>query len=69
MDKIKGVITGDIIESSAIQIRYRDFLLESMLRIADELNIIEPLSIEFFRGANLPANERLRNYMIISHLQ
>lgn len=69
MDKIKGVITGDIIESSAIQIRYRDFLLESMLRMADELNIIEPLSIEFFRGANLSANERLRNYMIISHLQ
>ncbi len=50
MDKIKGVITGDIIESSAIQIKYRDFLLESIRRIADELNVIEPLKIEFFRG-------------------
>lgn len=50
MDKIKGVITGDIIESSAIQIKYRDFLLESIRRIANELNVIEPLTIEFFRG-------------------
>ncbi len=50
MDKIKGVITGDIIESSAIQMEYRDFLLESIRKIADELNVIEPLKIEFFRG-------------------
>ena len=50
MDKIKGVITGDIIESSAIQIEYRDFLLESIRKIVDELNVIEPLKIEFFRG-------------------
>lgn len=50
MDKIKGVITGDIIESSAIQIKYRDFLLESIREIADELSVIEPLRIEFFRG-------------------
>lgn len=50
MDKIKGVITGDIIESSAIQIKYRDFLLESIQEIADELSVIEPLRIEFFRG-------------------
>lgn len=50
MDKIKGVITGDIIESSAIQIDYRDFLLESIREIAGELSVIEPLRIEFFRG-------------------
>lgn len=50
MDKIKGVITGDIIESSAIQIKYRDFLLESVSKIANELSVIEPLKIEFFRG-------------------
>lgn len=50
MDKIKGVITGDIIESSAIQIKYRDFLLESIREIANELSVIEPLRIEFFRG-------------------
>lgn len=50
MDKIKGVITGDIIESSAIQMEYRDFLLESIRKIADELSVIEPIRIEFFRG-------------------
>ena len=50
MDKIKGVITGDIINSSAIQIEYRDFLLKSIQKIAEELNVIEPLKIEFFRG-------------------
>ena len=48
MDKIKGVITGDIIDSSAIQIEYRDFLLKSIQKIAEELNVIEPLKIEFF---------------------
>ena len=50
MNKIKGVITGDIIDSSAIQIEYRDFLLESMRVIVNELSVIEPLKIEFFRG-------------------
>lgn len=50
MDKIKGVITGDIIESSAIQIEYRDYLLESIRKIVDEQHVIEPLKIEFFRG-------------------
>ena len=50
MNKIKGVITGDIIDSSAIQIEYRDFLLESMRVIVNELSVIEPMKIEFFRG-------------------
>lgn len=50
MDKIKGVITGDIIDSSAIQIEYRDFLLKSIQKIAEELNVIEPLKIEFLEG-------------------
>lgn len=50
MDRIKGVITGDIIDSSAIEIKYRDFLLESIRKIVNELEIIEPLNIEFFRG-------------------
>ncbi|MGM9860409.1 MAG: hypothetical protein ACI31C_06610 [Muribaculaceae bacterium] len=50
MSKIIGVLTGDIIESSAIKIEYRDFLLESMRNIAEELSIIEPVTIEFFRG-------------------
>lgn len=53
MDKIKGVITGDIIDSSAIALKYRDFLLESIRKIVKELEIIEPLSIEFFRGDSL----------------
>lgn len=55
MDKIKGVITGDIIESSAIQIKYRDFLLKSIREIADELSVIEPLRIEMFRGDSFQA--------------
>lgn len=55
MDKIKGVITGDIIESSAIQIKYRDFLLKSIREIADELYVIEPLRIEMFRGDSFQA--------------
>ena len=55
MDKIKGVITGDIIESSAIQIKYRDFLLKSIRGIADELSVIEPLRIEMFRGDSFQA--------------
>ena len=50
MDKIKGVITGDIIESSAIHLKYRDFLLASIGKIADELSAIGPLKMEFFRG-------------------
>lgn len=50
MDMIKGVITGDIIDSSAIQLKYRDFLLESIQETADELSVIETLKIEFFRG-------------------
>lgn len=50
MDMIKGVITGDIIKSSAIQIEYRNCLLESIRKVVDELNVIEPLKIEFFRG-------------------
>lgn len=50
MDEVKGVITGDIIESSAIQIKYRDLLLESVRKVADELAVIEPIKIEFFRG-------------------
>lgn len=59
MDEIKGVITGDIIESSVIQIEYRDLLLESVRKIANELSVIEPVKIEFFRGDSFQ--------MIINH--
>ena len=48
MDKIKGVITGDIIDSSVIQIEYRDFLLKSIQKIAEELNVIEPIKNRVF---------------------
>lgn len=50
MDKIKGVITGDIIESSIIPINYRDLMLTSIREIVDELAVIESVKIEFFRG-------------------
>lgn len=50
MDKIHGVITGDIIESSAIPITCRGLLLEYIRKTTEELNVIEPLKIEFFRG-------------------
>ncbi len=50
MDKIKGVITGDVVESSGIQMKYRDFLLKSIQKITDDLSVIESLRIEFFRG-------------------
>ena len=69
MDKIKGVITGDIIESSAIQIKYRDFLLKSIREIADELSVIEPLRIEMFRGDSFQAViDRPENAMKIAFL-
>lgn len=49
-NNIKSVITGDIIDSSSIHLKYRDILLESIYKIADDLSIIEPLKIEIFRG-------------------
>ncbi len=59
MNEIKGVITGDIIESSVIQIEYRDILLGSVRKIANDLSVIEPVKIEFFRGDSFQ--------MIINH--
>ncbi len=59
MNEIKVVITGDIIESSVIQIEYRDILLGSVRKIANDLSVIEPVKIEFFRGDSFQ--------MIINH--
>lgn len=48
--KIKGVITGDIVSSSTIQLEWREKLLFVMQTIAEELKGISDLQIEFFRG-------------------
>lgn len=48
--KIKGVITGDIVSSSSIQLEWRDMLLHAMQEIAEDLKSISLLKIEFFRG-------------------
>ncbi len=47
---IKGVITGDIVNSTKIDIEWRKHLVDSTQQIADELSILSPLKIEFFRG-------------------
>lgn len=47
---IKGVITGDIVNSTTIQVNYRKQLIDSIQQIAEELMVLTPLRIEFFRG-------------------
>lgn len=47
---IKGVITGDIVNSTTIKVDWRKHLIDSIPRIADELRILSPLKIELFRG-------------------
>lgn len=47
---IRGVITGDIINSTRISINRRSQLIDSIQQIATELNVLSPLKIEFFRG-------------------
>lgn len=46
----KGVITGDIIQSTAIQTELRPVLLNTIRDLACELKYISPLKIELFRG-------------------
>ncbi|WP_071145156.1 hypothetical protein [Bacteroides ihuae] len=48
--KIRGVITGDIVSSSSIQLEWREKLLLAMQEIAEDLKGISHLQIEFFRG-------------------
>ncbi|GAD04449.1 hypothetical protein HQ45_07085 [Porphyromonas crevioricanis] len=48
--KIKGVITGDIVSSSSIQLEWREKLLLTMQEIAEDLKEVSDLQIEFFRG-------------------
>lgn len=48
--KFRGVVTGDMIASSAIQVEWREQLLQATRKIADELRAVSDLQIEFFRG-------------------
>lgn len=47
---IKGVITGDIVNSTTIEVDWRKQLTGFIQQIADELMVLSPLKIEFFRG-------------------
>lgn len=47
---IKGVITGDVVNSTKINIEWRKYLIDSIQQVAEELSILSPLKIEFFRG-------------------
>lgn len=48
--EIRGVITGDIISSSAIKLEWRERLLLVTQEVTNELKTISKLEIEFFRG-------------------
>ena len=47
---IKGVITGDVVNSTKIDIKWRKHLIDSIQLAAKESSILSPLKIEFFRG-------------------
>ena len=47
---MKGIITGDIVESSQIKPQYRGELLNCLNKMGDELQCISPFSMELFRG-------------------
>lgn len=48
--EIRGVITGDIIKSTTVKTEWRETLLNSIRSVADELALLTPLKLEFFRG-------------------
>lgn len=48
--KIRGVITGDIVQSTAIRPERRQMLLDTIRRLTDDLSAISPIQMEFFRG-------------------
>ncbi|WP_304296188.1 hypothetical protein [Porphyromonas gulae] len=48
--KVKGVITGDIVSSSSIELEWRDRLLFSLQQLTEDLKLVSDLEIEFFRG-------------------
>lgn len=47
---VKGVITGDIVGSTAINLDWRETLLDCIRKSVDELSILSPLKMELFRG-------------------
>ncbi len=47
---IKGVITGDVVNSSTIKVDWRKLLIDSIQQVANELSALSTLKIEFFRG-------------------
>ncbi|MEG2820263.1 MAG: hypothetical protein RR868_05880 [Muribaculaceae bacterium] len=48
--EIKGVITGDIINSTGIKTELRETLLNTIQEVVRELEIFSTLRLEFFRG-------------------
>ena len=47
---IKGIITGDIVKSSAIQPEKRNVLLDAIYTLEEELKTLSTLRVELFRG-------------------
>lgn len=47
---MKGIITGDIVDSSQISAQYRGELLKCLNTMGDELQCVTPFSMELFRG-------------------
>ena len=47
---MKGIITGDIVDSSQISAQYRGELLNCLNTMGDELQCVAPFSMELFRG-------------------
>lgn len=48
--KIKGVITGDIIQSSRINLTNRQLLLDTIQYVAQEVRVLSDVRMEIFRG-------------------
>lgn len=47
---IKGIITGDIVNSRSIQSNERGILLDIIHMVAEDLKSISTLQLEIFRG-------------------
>jgi len=52
---IKGVITGDIINSSEIDIKWRQSVIDSIYKVIPDLSSVSSISIEMFRGDSFQA--------------
>lgn len=47
---IRGIITGDVINSTALPLEQRKNLLSSLSVVVDEIRAVHPLEYEFYRG-------------------